>query len=205
MEKQKFNVTGMTCAACQSHVEKAVSKLDGVKTVNVNLILNNMLVEYDEKKLDEKTICDAVAKAGYGAFLEEKKLGDKKETVEEKTIYSMKKRLIISICFLLPLMYVAMHHMLHLPVPSCLHGTQNALNFCIAQLVLLIPILVVNRSYFTNGYKRLLKLSPNMDSLIALGSTASILYGIFAMIQISIGLKNGDMALVDRLSYGCVF
>ncbi len=199
MKKQKFNVTGMTCAACQAHVEKAVSKLDGVKTVNVNLILNNMLVEYDEKKLNEKTICDAVAKAGYGAYLEDKKKqGDKKETVEEKDIYSMKKRLIISICFLLPLMYVAMHHMFHLPVPSCLHGTQNALYFCIVQLVLLIPILVVNRSYFTNGYKRLLKLSPNMDSLIALGSTASILYGIFAMIQINIGLKNGDMALVDR-------
>ena len=198
MQKQKFNVTGMTCAACQSHVEKAVSKLDGVKTANVNLLLNNMLVEYDEKKLNEKNICDAVVKAGYGAYIEEKNPGEKKKTSEEKAIDSMKKRLIISLCFLLPLMYVAMHHMLHLPIPSFVHGTQNALKHCLLQLVLLLPILVVNHSYFINGFKRLLKLSPNMDSLIALGSMASILYGVFAMIEISSGLKTGDMALVDR-------
>ena len=152
MKKQKYDVTGMTCAACQAHVEKAVSKLDGVKSVNVNLLSNNMQVEYDENKLHEKQIIEAVQGAGYGASLFEKQKAQKKiKNVQDAEIQSMKKRLMISICFLLPLMYVSMHHMLthylNIPTPKWVQntfdGTQNALKFAITQLVLLIPIFIV--------------------------------------------------------------
>ena len=137
MKKVKFDIQGMTCSGCSSHVEKAVSKLDGVQNVNVNLLSNNMVVEYEQTILDDEKIIQAVEKAGYGASLYEKPKEVKRK--EEKTdntkdnIKSMKKRLIISICFLIPLMYIAMHHMLFewfgLPVPQIIktlfHGTEN--------------------------------------------------------------------------------
>ncbi len=207
MQKQKYDVTGMTCAACQAHVEKAVGKLDGVKSVNVNLLSNNMQVEYDENKLNEKRIIEAVLSAGYGASLARSKKGQNaKANVQDAEILNMKKRLIISILFLLPLMYVSMHHMLthylNIPTPmwvqNTFDGTQNALKFAITQLVLLIPILIVNRKFFTVGFKKLAKLNPNMDSLIAIGSSASTLYGLFAIFKICQGFQSGDLTQVDR-------
>lgn len=209
MKKAKFDIQGMTCSSCSSHVEKAVSKLEGIQNVNVNLLSNNMTVNYDETILDDKTIIQAVIHAGYGATCEMPKQPKKKqEKADDKTelIINMKKRLIISICFLVPLMYIAMYHMFQqwfgIPVPSMItkvfHGVENAINFGLTQFLLLLPILYVNRNYFIVGFKRLFKGSPNMDSLIAIGSGAAAVYGIFAIYMIGYGLGHHQMELVER-------
>lgn len=195
MKKVKFDIQGMTCSSCSSHVEKATSKLNGVKTVNVNLLSNNMTVEYDENKLDNNSIIKAVIDAGYGATISE---NSKKETTKKEkpqntnTIKSMKKRLIISICFLIPLMYIAMSHMFYTPeiIKNIFHGTENAITFGLTQFLLLLPIVYMNRNYFIVGFKRLFKKSPNMDSLIAIGSTSAIIYGIYAIYMIGYGLRT---------------
>lgn len=206
MKKEKFDIQGMTCSSCQSHIDKAVSSLNGIKKVNVNLLSNNMVVEYDEKILDNNKIIDAVIKAGFNANVSEK-------AKKEKSLSGMKKRLIISFCFMILLMYVAMHQMLNhifgLPIPGIVKnlfdGPENALRFAIAQILLLIPIVVLNRNYFIVGFKRLIKRAPNMDSLIALGSSASIIYGIIAICMIGYGLSNNDLDLVSRYSKDLYF
>lgn len=207
MKKVKFDVQGMTCGSCSSHVERAVNKLNGIKSVNVNLLSNNMIVEYDEQKIDNNEIIQAVAQAGYNASLSEKK--EKKNNKKDKNkenIKSMKKRFIISLCFLIPLMYVSMHHMLYewfkLPVPEFIknifHGTENSINYSFTQFILLLPIIYVNRNYFIIGFKRLFKGTPNMDSLIAIGASAAIIYGIFAIYMIGYGLGHNKLEIVDR-------
>lgn len=201
MKKEKFDVFGMTCSSCSSHVEKAVKKLNGVKNVEVNLLSNSIVVEYDEKNISSENIIQSVVDAGYNASV----YNDKKDDIDktEKVMVSMKKRLIISICFLIPLMYLAMHHMISfIPVPqfmiSLFHGTDNAIRFALAQILLLIPIVYVNRNYFIIGFKRFFKGSPNMDSLIALGSSASIIYGIFAIYMMCRGIQIGNLKLVEK-------
>lgn len=207
MKKEKFDVSGMTCSACQAHVEKAVQKLSGVQNVSVNLLSNNMIVEFDENILDTSNIIEAVVDAGYGAkIFSNKKNKEVKKENEDDEIKSMKNRLIISICFLIPLMYIAMHHMLHewfgIPVPqivkNLLHGTENAVLFSLSQFLLLLPIIYVNRNYFIIGFKRLFKRSPNMDSLIAIGSSAAIIYGIYAIFSIGYGLGHNRIDLVEK-------
>ncbi len=209
MKKVKFDIQGMTCSSCSSHVEKAVSKLEGIQNVNVNLLSNNMIVNYDETILDNEKIIQAVVSAGYGATCEQPKRTrpkEKKQEVQTENMKSMKKRLIISICFLIPLMYIAMYHMFQewfgLPVPQMItnafHGTENAINFGLTQFLLLIPILYVNRNYFMVGFKRLFKGTPNMDSLIAIGSGAATVYGIFALYMIGFGLGYNQMEIVER-------
>ena len=217
MQKTKFNIQGMTCSSCSSHVEKAVNKLQGIKNVNVNLLSNNMIVEYDESKLNNETITKAVIDAGYGAKAiaeENKKQSKKEKTINNTdTIKSMKKRLIISICFLIPLMYIAMYHMLNdwfgLPIPQIIktlfHGTENAITFGITQFLLLLPIVYVNRNYFKVGFKRLLKRTPNMDSLIAIGSGAAIVYGILAIYMIGYGLGHNQIDIVQKYSMDIYF
>lgn len=220
MRRVKFDIHGMTCSSCSSHVEKAVNKLDGVQNVNVNLLSNNMVVDYEETILDNEKIIQAVVKAGYGANVyEEPSKTRKTRGKEEKTektkdsIKAMKKRLIISICFLIPLMYIAMHHMLYewfgLPVPQIIktlfHGNENAINFGFTQFLLLLPIIYVNRNYFIIGFKRLFKGTPNMDSLIAIGSTAATVYGIFAIYMIGYGLGHNQMNLVEQYSMDIYF
>lgn len=207
MKKVKFNIQGMTCSSCSAHVEKAVNKLQGVKKVNVNLLSNFMIVEYEENKIKNEQIIEAVIKAGYGASLyNEPKETAKKTEDSENTIDKMKKQFIISFVFLIPLMYIAMYHMfnkwLGIPVPSLIRnlfdGTENALIFAQTQLLLLIPILYINRNYFIVGFKRLFKGSPNMDSLIALGSSAATIYGIFALYMIGYGLGHNQINIVKR-------
>lgn len=217
MQKVKFDIQGMTCSSCSAHVDRAVNKLEGVKTVNVNLLSNNMMVEFDEKMTNIDKIIKAVVDAGYGATVsdERKKETSKKEKKlnNEDVIKSMKKRLIISICFLVPLMYIAMYHMLNewfgIPIPSIVnslfHGTENAITFGFTQFLLLLPIVYVNRNYFIVGFKRLLKGSPNMDSLIAIGSSAAIVYGIFAIYMIGYGLGHNQIELVQRYSMDIYF
>lgn len=216
MIKTKFDIQGMTCSSCSSHVERAVKKLDGVENVNVNLLSNNMIVDYEENILNDNKIIEAVINAGYGAnvYIDKEKVETKKqEDKKENTIKSMKNRLIISICFLIPLMYIAMHHMLYewfgLPIPQIVktlfHGNENALAFGFTQFLLLLPIVYVNRNYFIVGFKRLLKRTPNMDTLIALGSSAAIIYGIFAIYMIGYGLGHNKIEIVERYSMDIYF
>lgn len=212
--KEKFDVTGMTCSACSSRVEKCVSKLPGMDQVTVNLLTNSMQVEYDEGVLNERQIIDAVVKAGYGASLRtEHQPGDTRSVVKasqgenpaEAEQKQMKFRLKVSFLFLIPLMYVSMGHMVGLPLPSFLTGVENGVSFAFTQLLLCLPVLYVNRKYFSKGFQTLFHLSPNMDSLIAIGSSASLIYGIFAIYRMSYGLGHGDMELVHRYYHDLYF
>ncbi len=215
MKTVKFDVHGMTCSSCSAHVENAVKKVDGVKSVNVNLILNNMVVEYDEKKANNEKIINAVIDAGYDAnvYNGNSKNREEKNISNDKEIKSMKKRLIASICLLIPLMYIAMHHMLFewfgLPVPQIIkdlfHGPENALRFAVTQLLLVIPIVYLNRNYFIVGFKRLFKISPNMDSLIAIGSSAAIIYGLYAIYMIIQGMNVNNIDQINKFSMDLYF
>ena len=218
MKKEKYNITGMTCSSCSAHVEKVVSKLKGIKNVNVNLLSNNMIVDYDEGVLNSDKIINTIIDAGYGASVvskdiinnEKEKSNTKKDNYEQSYI---KKRLIISICFLIPLMYIAMYHMIYdffnIPIPNIInelfHGSKNSITFSLTQFLLVLPIVYVNRNYFIIGFKRLLKKSPNMDSLIAIGSLAAIVYGIFAIYMIGYGLGQNDLKIVERYSKDIYF
>lgn len=234
--KERYHVTGMSCSACSSHVEKAVNKLENVEKASVNLLTETMDVTYDETKITSAEIIDAVVKAGYGASVMTegsaagaggrstfgnagstgRSAADGKQELQQKLdadARAMKWRLGISIGFLIPLMYVSMHHMLKewfgIPVPAfivnIMHGNANAMNFALTQFLLLLPILYVNRKFFSVGFKTLAHRSPNMDSLIALGSGAALVYGIFAMYRISYGLGYGDMAVVEHYSHDLYF
>ncbi len=219
MKSQKYTVTGMTCSACSAHVEKSVRKIQGMNEVTVNLLTNSMQVSYDEALCNEQMIIEAVEKAGYGAKPEgsRERNGRNQEGREalkgRKQNAEMKTRLIISIIFMLLLMVVAMHHMifmwLHIPVPELFmklfHGNENALVFAFTQFLLVLPIVYVNRKYFQNGFKTLLNRNPNMDSLIAVGSGAALVYGIFAIYRIGYGLGHGDEALVGRYASDLYF
>ena len=217
MPKVKFDIQGMTCSSCQSHVEKAVEKLEGVQKVNVNLLSNNMIVEYDEMILDNGKIIKAVTDAGYGATIinsEAQRQTPKQKKLDNKSmIKSIERRLIISLIFWIPLMYIAMYHMFYewfgLPIPAIIttlfHGNENAITFGFTQFLLLFPIVYVNRNYFIVGVKRLAKRTPNMDSLIAIGSLASIIYGIYAIFMIGYGLGHNQVSLVEQFSMDLYF
>lgn len=209
--KERYHVSGMTCSACSSHVEKSVCKLPGIERASVNLLTETMEVEYNETTLNGEQIIAAVEMAGYGAEL--MRQGGSGEAKKEEATDPMKWRLGISVGFLIPLMYVAMFHMYNqwfgLPIPefisNTLHGNGNAINFALTQFLLLLPILYVNRKFFSVGFKTLYHLSPNMDSLIALGASAAIGYGIFAMYRIGYGMGHGDAALVEQYSHDLYF
>ena len=203
---RKYDVTGMSCAACSARIEKVVGKLEGVKSVTVNLLMNNMTVDFDENTLNDDKIIQAVIGAGYGASLPREE--NAPQTTAEKTVNpadeelaSMKTRLIWSIVFLVPLMYVAMGHMLHLPMPSWLHGEGNYLTNALVQLLLCVPVLFLNRKFYVVGLKALWKRSPNMDSLIAVGSGAALISGLVAVFRMSYGYGHGDLAIVERYAH----
>lgn len=209
MKKEKFDVTGMTCSSCSAHVDKAVRKLEGVKDVNVNLLSNSMVVEYEENKTNNDEIIKSVIDAGYSANIsvgDSKKVKTKISDNKDDEIKSMKNRLKISFAFLIPLMFLAMHKMIFemfgLPIPNIIKnifdGTENAIIFAFTQLLLVIPIIYVNRKYYIVGFKRLFKGSPNMDSLIALGSSASVVYGIFAIFMMGYGFGHNKLEIVER-------
>lgn len=224
--KERFDVTGMTCSACSSHVEKSVSKLTGVENVSVNLLTNSMQVEFDENKLDTAGIIKAVEDAGYGAAVKDEhaKSGAKTSgqsgsqennglSAVEQNVKNMKRRLIVSLIFWIPLMYVSMGHMiyqwLNIPMPpftmNFLHGNENAITYAFTQFLLLLPILIANQKYFKNGFKTLWHRSPNMDSLIAIGAGAAILYGIFAIYRIGYAMGHGDMMVVHQYAHDLYF
>lgn len=209
--KEKYDVTGMTCSACSSRVEKCVENLDGVKEVSVNLLTNSMQVEYDEQNLSSQKIIEEVKKAGYGASLSgvenqaSAKTDQPKENPIEIQMHQMKMRTIWSFVFLIPLMYVSMGHMIGLPLPGFLAGTENAVGFALTQFLLCIPVIVINRAYYTKGFSTLLHRAPNMDTLIALGSAASLIYGIFAIYRMGYGLGVQNMALVHQYLHDLYF
>ena len=197
--KQTFQVTGMTCSACSAHVEKAVAKVEGVNGVNVNLLANNMQVNYDESAVTPDAIIRAVVDSGYGASLPGKRLAPEAKTdVMGEELKGMKHRLIWSFVFLLPLFYISMGHMMGAPLPGFLLGMENAMSFAFVQFLLTLPIMYLNDKYYKVGFKTLLRGAPNMDSLIAVGSIAAVIYGVFAIFQIGWGLGHGDMELVAR-------
>lgn len=184
----------MTCSACSSAVEKSVSKLTGVSEASVNLLANNMTVDFDDNEVNTETIINAVRGAGYDAFLYGENI--KKEKTGsgiDKDIKNMKTRLIVSAVFLVPLMYIMTAHMFSLPLPSFLHGEKNMLIMAFTQFLLALPVVFVNKNYFTAGFKALLHKAPNMDTLIAIGSSASMLYGIFAIYIMSYAYGHGQV------------
>lgn len=205
----------MTCAACEANVTRSVKKLNGVSEVTVSLLANQMRVRFDENTVDTAEILRAVADAGYGAAL----LGQSKKQQEsgfrgewqrrqEEALQNqrgMKRRLVISIALLVPLMYVAMGEMLGLPVPAFLSGTENALISAFTQFLIALPVLFVNRKFFTSGFHALLKRAPNMDSLVSVGSGASMLYGIFAIYRMAHGFGHGDMQAVHQYAHSLYF
>ena len=215
MKKEKYNVTGMTCAACQANVTRCVQKLDGVEEVNVNLLSGQMTVDYDETKLDSAAIAQAVEGIGYGASpadaVPDAKGGgfriewEGRQSRAREEQHSMKVRLVASIALLIPLMYVAMGSMMGLPVPGILTGMENAMISALTQLILTVPILVLNRKFYKVGLKALVKRAPNMDSLVAIGSGASLVYGLFAMYRMAWGFGHQDMAVVHEYAHALYF
>lgn len=186
---EQFAVTGMTCAACSAHVEKAVSRLSGVQSAPVNLMLGSMTVTYDEKAVTEGDIIAAVKAAGYGASPASQTDQGQLRRDQDAALRRRKKHLIWSVVFLVPLFYLSMGHMMGLPLPQVLH-THPLLLACL-QLALVIPILILNRNYFTVGFSRLVKLSPNMDSLVAVGAAAGLVYSLIEMGLLAAGQVSG--------------
>lgn len=192
--RQTFDVTGMTCSACSAHVEKTVKKLDGVKEVNVNLLQNSMSVQYDENKLNDDTIIQAVVGSGYGASQKHQaKKAETNESVIQQQMSSMRKRLIVSFFFLIPLFYISMGHMMGAPLPSILLGHENMMVFALTQLFLTLPIMYINRKYYQVGFKTLVHGAPNMDSLIAIGSAAAAIYSIYSIFCMGYEMGHGHM------------
>ena len=189
MMTEQFAVTGMTCAACSAHVEKAVSRLSGVQSAPVNLMLGSMTVTYDEKAVTEGDIIAAVKAAGYGASPASQTDQGQLRRDQDAALRRRKKHLIWSVLFLVPLFYLSMGHMMGLPLPQVLH-THPLLLACL-QLALVIPILILNRNYFTVGFSRLVKLSPNMDSLVAVGAAAGLVYSLIEMGLLAAGQVSG--------------
>ena len=228
MKKMHFDIQGMSCASCQAHVTKAVEKLEGTKNVNVNLLTNDMTVDIDENKIDGKKIIQAIENAGYGASISSDSISSDSEiTVAEReasslinthsstastksfpmrnrvqesndlAIKNMKSRLIISLIFWIPLMIIAMHKMLHISMPA-FDGIKNSLIFALVQLMLTVPIMIANKNLLKNGFKSLLKFAPNMDALVAIGSTASFIYGCISIFKMAYGFGYNDLNLVNK-------
>ena len=200
MQTQNFTVTGMNCAACSANVEKAVGRLDGVETVQVNLLTKRMAITYNPDAVNAQTIIQTIEKIGYGAF--PLSAGD---TVQSPAQHSdpeiadaEKKQFIFSLFFLVPLMYVSMGRMLRLPLPSFFAGAENALVFVFTQFLFTLPVLILNRRFFTNGLISLFHRAPNMNSLIAVGSGAAVIYGVFALYRIGYGLGHDQLDVVQR-------
>ena len=204
--KEKYNITGMTCSACSAHVTKAVAKVNGVKNVNVNLLSNNMVVEYDDA-VSSSDIISAVTEAGYGAEIENN-MGTSKQTQKlpyDTELENMRKRLVISFIFFIPVMYLSMGSMAGLPQFSFFKHYEGSFNYAFTLFLLTIPVLIVNRKYFINGFKALFNKAPNMDSLVALGSSAAVIYGIFAIYKIVYGYTYQETSLVMKYSHDLYF
>ncbi|NLY20685.1 MAG: heavy metal translocating P-type ATPase [Tissierellia bacterium] len=207
--KVDYNIDGMTCAACVAAVEKTVNKLDGIDNVEVNLLTKSMVVEFDDSKVDSASIVKSVQSAGYDAD-EKSSDGAKAKTVDTTDIYkkdleNMKMRLIVSMLFMLPLMYIAMGEMMGLPLPAILVGDNHRLVNIFFQFLLTLPVIYVNRSFYISGFKSLFNRTPNMDSLIAIGSGAALVYGIYTIFQLILAYSYQNMEMVHKYAHDVYF
>ena len=210
MKKIKFNVQGMTCSACSAHITKAISRMNGVAEVNVMLLTNIMFVEFDEGITSVQDILNNVKKAGFTATLAGKSSQVKadKEDIKKNLsadAHAMRVRLIVSFGFLIPLMYIAMGGMIGLPIPFFFKGTDYAVIFAFTQFLLALPVVIVNRKYYIVGFKNLIKMRPNMDTLIAVGSGASLIYGVIAIFIMSYGMAVNDTSLIMMYMHDLYF
>ncbi|MBR6012958.1 MAG: cadmium-translocating P-type ATPase [Selenomonadaceae bacterium] len=211
MIKETFDITGMSCSACSARVEKAVGKIIGAENVSVNLLTNSMQVNYDEKIFSPQNIIDAVVNAGYGASL--KTMRNAKFVIRneiepvDKEISEMKNRLKWSIFFLIPTIYIAMHEMFWSPefIKNIFDGRENAITFSFVQILLILPIMYLNRKFYINGFKNLFRGSPNMDTLVGLGSMSAAVFGAFSIFMIGHGLGTQNFLLVDEYSKNLYF
>lgn len=208
--KKNFDVTGMTCSACSTRVEKAVSHVPGVEDVNVNLLKNSMTVDYDETKTGLEQIIQAVTHAGYGASEKQAAGSPAAKSVDpalaaKKEAAQMKTRLSVSLFFAAILMMLAMGPMVGMPLPEVMSGTKGAPINALTQFLLALPVVFVNFKYFTVGFKTLWQRSPNMDSLVAIGSSASMLFGLFALYMMLYALGQGDEATLHHYAHNLYF
>ena len=191
--KTIFNISGMTCAACSRAVERVTGKLDGVSQVSVNLATEKLTIIYNENVTSIQDIIKAVTKAGYGASVPD----DTKPVEKEDTSGNLKKRFIFSAVFTLPLLYISMGHMIGLPLPKVISPSHNPLVFALIQLLLTLPVVILGHKFYTIGFRSLFKGSPNMDSLIAIGTGSAILYSLYAIFKII----NGHTHYVHELYF----
>lgn len=214
MKEEKYQITGMTCAACQANITRAVKKIEGVKEVNVNLLSNQMQVAYDETQTSDEAIMNTVKSIGYGASMQQQAAEAKsdfrtewetRQSQAEEARKTMWHRLIYSVLLLIPLMYIAMGPMIGLPTLPILEGMENALILALTQLFLTLPILMLNKHFYESGIKALVKRVPNMDSLVAMGSLAALLYGIFSIYRMAYGLGHNDMEVVHEYAHALYF
>ena len=215
MKKETYDITGMSCAACSARIEKGISGMEGMQQCSVNLLKNSMTVSYDEAELDSGKIIHQVEDIGYGASLHQTQgskttgaSGREKNGATDAAAAAakqMKQRLIVSLVFTIPLFYISMGHMAGWPLPSWLLGARNHMIFAFTQFLLVLPVLIAGGHYFKNGLKNLWHRSPNMDSLIALGSGAAFVYGIYAIYKIAWGFSIEDMDMVETFGMNLYF
>ena len=212
MKKETYDITGMSCAACSARIEKGISGMEGMQQCSVNLLKNSMTVSYDEAELDSGKIIHQVEDIGYGASLHQtqgsKTTGRGKNGATDAAAAAakqMKQRLIVSLVFTIPLFYISMGHMAGWPLPSWLLGARNHMIFAFTQFLLVLPVLIAGGHYFKNGLKNLWHRSPNMASLIALGSGAAFVYGIYAIYKIAWGFSIEDMDMVETFGMNLYF
>ncbi len=206
--KKNFNITGMTCTACSSIIEKTLNKQDGIVSVQVQLLNNKMTVDFDDSIIQTNSIIEIIENLGYGASTNDENtqaIETKQNNEVEKHYNIMKIKCIFSFLFTIPLFYLAMGHMMNWPLPQFFLGNENTMNFALTQFLLTIAILFINQNYFINGFTHLFKLHPNMDSLIALGSAAATLYSIYGLYKIGYGLSVLDFELVHHFKMNLYF
>lgn len=210
--KQSFDIIGMTCSACSAAVNRAVCKLNAVNSASVSLMTNSMLVDYDNTKISNNDIINAVISAGYLAKIagtdnakSDVSIMDNSNSIWEEQVKNMAFRLKISIPLTIALMYIAMGDMLGLPLPNFLTGTNNAVSFAFIQFLIALPVIFINRVYYERGFKSLFRGTPNMDSLIAIGSTSAISYGVFSIFRMSYSLGMGDMNTLHSYHHNLYF
>ncbi len=209
--KQSFDITGMTCSACSSAVNRAVLKIEGINYANVNLMTNSMTVDYDENKASCDDIIKSVTAIGYGISTKnrqkssDKKNDDTDNNIWDEQLKNMALRLKISIPLTVLLMYISMGNMIGLPLPDFLIGEKNAVSFAFIQFLIALPIIFTNIAYYEKGFRSLFYLAPNMDSLIAIGSTSAVVYGIFAIFRMSALLGNQDFSAIQKYHHNLYF
>jgi len=203
--KKKFIVDGMSCSACSAAVERVTSRIDGVTKAEVNLLAKTLVCDCS-REVDSSLIIQAVQKAGFTASpMEEKRVAQKKENKQEQQGTPVKQRLIISAVFLVMLMYFSMGHMMGLPIPGFFKGAENAVQFAFLQFLLTLPVMYVNRKFYFSGFKALKNRAPNMDTLVAIGSSAAIIYGVVSIFVIGYGAGHGNTELVSKYASNLYF